>query len=162
MLFVIFIIVAASLGTTWADPNENLPATGVTSGIIIGEDGDPAFGNPLRYEDNGDGTITDENTGLMWEKKVAFDGVVSSTNLHDADNVYPWNGTCSITGTACGTNPNCVSPNGQTCNAKDGQGTGLTVFGFAAALNAANFAGHNDWRNPKREGAAEYRRLREC
>jgi Protein of unknown function (DUF1566) len=79
---------------------------------------------------------------------VAFDGAVSGTNLHDADNVYPWNGTCSITGTECGTNADCASPSGQMCNAIDGQGTGLTVFGFAAALNASNFAGHNDWRIP--------------
>src|SRR5205809_5332081 len=28
-------------------------------------------GAPLSYTDNGDGTITDENTGLMWEKKSA-------------------------------------------------------------------------------------------
>jgi hypothetical protein len=60
---LLFIIEAASLGKAWADPKEDLPATGVTSGSIIGEDGNPAFGNPLRYEDNGDGTITDKNTG---------------------------------------------------------------------------------------------------
>jgi hypothetical protein len=36
------------------------------------------------YTDNGDGTITDDATGLMWEKK-ADDG-----GLHDWDNRYEW------------------------------------------------------------------------
>lgn len=37
-----------------------------------------------RFQDNGDGTITDANTGLMWEKKDDAGG------LHDKDNVYDW------------------------------------------------------------------------
>lgn len=32
--------------------------------------GDGLDGPPLRYQDQGDGTITDLNTGLVWEKKV--------------------------------------------------------------------------------------------
>ncbi len=36
--------------------------------------GDGVQGNPLRYIDNGDGTITDLNTMLMWEKKVGVEG----------------------------------------------------------------------------------------
>lgn len=35
---------------------------------------DGVTGAPLRYQDNGDGTITDLNTRLMWEKKVAGTG----------------------------------------------------------------------------------------
>ena len=34
-----------------------------------GEDGNPAFGALLSYTDNGDGTVTDDNTKLVWEKK---------------------------------------------------------------------------------------------
>ena len=34
-----------------------------------GQDGDIQAGATLSYTDNGDGTITDNNTGLMWEKK---------------------------------------------------------------------------------------------
>ncbi len=34
--------------------------------------------------DNGDGTITDVNTGLVWEKQ-SFDG-----SVHDVDNTYTW------------------------------------------------------------------------
>jgi len=37
-----------------------------------------------RYVDNGDGTITDQGSGLMWEK-LSDDGTV-----HDQDNTYAW------------------------------------------------------------------------
>jgi hypothetical protein len=46
-------------------------------------------GTPLAFVDNGDGTITDLNTGLMWEKKGDAGG------LHDKDNVYLWTGNGS-------------------------------------------------------------------
>jgi hypothetical protein len=38
----------------------------------------------LSYTDNGDGTITDDNTGLQWEKK-SDDG-----SIHDKDTTYTW------------------------------------------------------------------------
>src|SRR5262245_33383010 len=37
-----------------------------------------------RYRDNGDGTVTDYDTGLQWEQKTD-DGT-----LHDKDNQYIW------------------------------------------------------------------------
>ncbi len=43
-------------------------------------------GAPISFVDNGDGTITDLNTGLMWEKK-SLDG-----GLHDSENAYWWSG----------------------------------------------------------------------
>jgi hypothetical protein len=45
---------------------------------------DGAGGPTLAFADNGDGTITDLNTGLMWEAKVDDGG------LHDKDNTYKW------------------------------------------------------------------------
>jgi hypothetical protein len=42
----------------------------------------PALAVP--YTDNGDGTITDNTTGLMWEKKD------DSGGIHDRDNLYGW------------------------------------------------------------------------
>ena len=47
----------------------NLPETGQTTSYTStqGEDADYII-NPLSYTDNGDGTITDNNTGLMWQK----------------------------------------------------------------------------------------------
>jgi len=71
-----------------------LPATGQTtcwnsSGNVIscagtGQDGELRRGAPLAYADNGNGTVTDLNTGLVWEK-VSDDGTV-----HDKDNTYTW------------------------------------------------------------------------
>jgi hypothetical protein len=60
-----------------------------TSGTVIacagtGHDGDIQAGATLSYTDNGDGTITDDNTGLMWEKK-SDDG-----SIHDKDIPYKW------------------------------------------------------------------------
>src|SRR5205814_55397 len=69
-----------------------LPATGQTtcwdgSGNVIGcagtgQDGELRRGAPLSYTDNGDGTITDNNTGLVWEKQ-SQDG-----SIHDIANTY--------------------------------------------------------------------------
>jgi hypothetical protein len=36
------------------------------------------------YADNGDGTVTDSRTGLMWEKNSDDD------SIHDKDNLYDW------------------------------------------------------------------------
>ncbi len=50
-----------------------------------------AAGVPCRYGDNGDGTVTDYDTQLQWEKKTTAVG--SGTNYsdpHDVDNTYTW------------------------------------------------------------------------
>ena len=49
-----------------------------------GDDGDLELGTARSYTDNGDGTITDNTTGLIWEK-LTDDGTI-----HDKDNVYTW------------------------------------------------------------------------
>ena len=77
-----------------------LPATGQTTcmssaGFVIpcadtGHDGDIQAGATLDYTDNGDGTITDNNTGLMWEK-LSDDG-----SIHDLDNTYTWNDAFAV------------------------------------------------------------------
>jgi len=86
-----------------------------------------------RYADNGDGTITDRQTCLVWEKKDAFDGTPaacpgadSCANPHDADNLYTW---------------------GDTAAYRNGSAFAL----FLAGLNAGSFAGHSDWRVPGAE-----------
>lgn len=77
--------------------------------------------NAVRFEDNGNGTVTDVLTGLIWEKKDETAGV------HGKDNTYTWtDGDADFT---------------------DGDGTVFTEF--LASLNAGGgFAGANDWRLP--------------
>ncbi len=49
-----------------------------------GQDGEYQYGAPRTFIDNGDGTIRDESTGLVWEK-IANDGTT-----HDADISFQW------------------------------------------------------------------------
>lgn len=76
-------------------PGALLPATGQTAcydaaGAAIpcagtGQDGELQHGAPAQFVDNGDGTISDLRSGLMWEK-LADDG-----GLHDVHTNYTWN-----------------------------------------------------------------------
>ena len=49
-----------------------------------GQDGEFQAGSPRVFTDNGDGTVTDEATGLMWEKHG------DEENIHDQDTTYSW------------------------------------------------------------------------
>jgi hypothetical protein len=64
---------------------DQLPASGQSVSHRARDDGAVRAGASLSYVDNGDGTITDVNTGLTWEK-LSDDGTI-----HDRDNVYSWN-----------------------------------------------------------------------
>jgi hypothetical protein len=55
-----------------------------------GQDGDVQAGIDRAYVDNGDGTITDQRTGLMWEK-FSNDG-----SIHDRDNNYTWTNAFTV------------------------------------------------------------------
>ncbi len=93
----------------------------------------------VRFVDNGDGTVTDLETQLQWEKKTTTPG--SGTNFadpHDVDNTYQWN------------DEGFEEP------------TGPAFFDFLSKLNGGSsggtssdgvtltgcFAGHCDWRLP--------------
>lgn len=91
-------------------------------------------GTKCRFLDNANGTVTDLDTGLMWEKKQHRDDVEVPGDPHDADNAYTM--STDTQGTPDGTVytdflqtlNNAASLNGQTT-------TGC-------------FAGHCDWRLP--------------
>lgn len=96
----VFLAVAAALALSFGataraeDSRSRLPATGQTTcwdtaGKVIacagtGHDGDVLAGAALSYTDNGDGAITDNATGLMWEKQ-SFDG-----SIHDMTVTFSW------------------------------------------------------------------------
>ena len=85
------LVVTAALLASWPTASHGqcagckFPATGQmtcwdTNGNVIpcagtGQDGDLRKGAPLSYTDNGNGTVTDNNTGLVWEK-LSMDGSV--------------------------------------------------------------------------------------
>jgi hypothetical protein len=92
----------------------------------------------VRFVDNADGTVTDYQTGLQWEKKDAADGVIDYSNPHDVNNKYTWGNLAGCTYLGC--------PNGSV------------IFDFLGRLNLCvsdgttviepGFAGHCDWRIP--------------
>jgi hypothetical protein len=43
-----------------------------------------------RLVDNGDGTVTDNETGLMWEQKTDDGGIHDATNRYSWSNGEPW------------------------------------------------------------------------
>lgn len=90
-------------GDAWAKLQAKLPGTSC---------------DQPRFEDNGDGTITDHLTTLVWEKKGDAGG------LHDKDAEYSWS----------------VGP------PHTADGTAFTAF--VSGLNGAGFAGAHDWRMP--------------
>ncbi len=143
--------VTVELGGSSPTVLRRLPATGQTDSSTAGDDGGIRAGAALNYVDNGDGTISDVTTDLMWEKKVALDFTGDAANLHDADNCYPWTGTCAVGGATCSVDGDCGA-NGP-CNAVDCQSlpaaTGMTIFQWVAQVNrGAGFAGYKDWRVP--------------
>jgi hypothetical protein len=62
----------------WNGAGQAIPCAG------SGQDGAVQSGEPRGYVDNGDGTITDTTTGLVWEK------LSDDTSIHDKDNTYTW------------------------------------------------------------------------
>jgi len=76
-------------GNTIACPR-TVPLCLLTQCAGSGQDGNLQRGAALAYVDNGNGTITDVNTGLMWEK-LSDDGTI-----HDWDNTYTWDDAFAV------------------------------------------------------------------
>ena len=56
-----------------------LPGSGQIISYTPGDDGDIRAGGALSYTDNGNGTVTDNRTGLTWEKKTTANVTVNYT-----------------------------------------------------------------------------------
>lgn len=96
-----------------ADKND-----GIDGPVDVPDDGALRRGKRLRYKVRGDGTIKDQDTGLIWEMKCLNCG-----GLHDVDNTYPWSG------------------DGSTDTIWD-------WLDDVNAENRIGYAGHKDWRIP--------------
>jgi len=108
----------AATGQTRCDQGDG--TLGTCPGPEPGQDGDAQAGAPARFTDNGDGTITDHVTGLMWEK-----------NSRDASLNNP--ATASGTWFAAGLEIFRLRPDS-----------------FPFPFNLGGFAGYDDWRAPNR------------
>ena len=83
-----------------------------------------ALAQGARFVDNGDETLTDKKTGLMWEKKTTAVGSgTSSRDIRDVDNKYAWEYAMH-----------------DWLDRLNGR-----LIAFA---NDGAFAGHSDWRIP--------------
>jgi hypothetical protein len=103
-----------------------------------GADEDP------RFRDNCDGTVSDRDTGLMWEKKVAGD---SGSCLED-DKLHSVSGKCNWSD-ATGA---WITKVNNTCN--NDPSVDCTAGGDTDCINAGvggecGFAGYRDWRVPE-------------
>jgi hypothetical protein len=96
-----------------------------------------------RYGDNGDGTVTDYDTGLQWEQKTE-DG-----SVHDRNNIYSW---CRDNNTDSRCDDPLQPPDGSAFTAFLGTlNKGTSSDGTATS---GCFAGHCDWRLPAIEELA--------
>ncbi len=62
----------------------------IQADIIEDSDAIAAKLSGVRFVGNPDGTITDNQTGLVWEKKDSVGGGPDYTNPHDVNNMYTW------------------------------------------------------------------------
>ena len=111
--------------------------SGLTKALATIDAAATKAGTACRYVANGDGTVSDLNTGLMWEQTTGTVGGTNTGDVNDVNNEYRWS-----------TGDNLAD------------GTAFTSFlatlnNGAAPFNGGNpspitgcFANHCDWRLP--------------
>ncbi len=129
------------LSACYCDAGASFPATGQTrcwdrDGNVIdcagtGHDGDIRSGAELSYTDNGDATITDNNTGLMWERKDYSGGI------HHYGTWYKWE-DARFSFFIYNLNNTCEGDGLVHCDGED----------YCGAGGQCGFAGYRDWRVP--------------
>lgn len=143
------------------------PATGQTSSFLarktgdstsdpvsVPDDGTVRAGAPMSFRDNGDGTITDLNTELMWEKKCGpycFDAAGLAMSLHEMSifTYYAWS---AIRFADAMTVPDWLAAiKADIGFAFHNPGKAPSIWDWLDAVNAeggTGFAGYTDWRIP--------------
>jgi hypothetical protein len=97
----------------------------------------PGLAHAQRFTDNGDSTVTDHQSGLMWEKKTP----AGSGGVHDVNNQYTWRNGADSRYLASGTVFTvflATLNNGADQNGPGGVDSPITGC----------FANHCDWRLP--------------
>ncbi len=105
----------------------------VISCTETGQDGELQKGLTASFTDNGDGTISDLRTGLMWERLNDAGGI------NDRDATFTWTNAFNKVKVLNGNATGCIAA-GNPSSCCTGAGTG----------SCTAFAGHNDWRLPNR------------
>lgn len=99
-----------------------------------GQDGELQLGVARGFTDNGDGTITDDATGLMWER------LDDAGDIHDKDTKFTWAGAFNKVAVLNGDATGCLAAGSpSSCCTGAGTGSGCPAL-----------AGHTDWRLPNR------------
>ncbi|NQV07621.1 DUF1566 domain-containing protein, partial [bacterium] len=95
------VVAAVSGAYPIVDTGQDACYTDGTAAIVCPEDGDDFFGQDGNYQgslpthtDNGDGTVTDVITGLMWQQdpgdKMTYDAAVSGASSFDLAGYDDW------------------------------------------------------------------------
>jgi hypothetical protein len=95
--------------------------------------------NEDRFVDNGDGTVSDRETGLQWEQKFSGTAGANLDDPHDVDNLYRWSTGSSL-------------PDGEAFTdflvKLNGGPTGVGDCVVSGTTQTGGFANHCDWRLP--------------
>ncbi|HYB99070.1 MAG TPA: DUF1566 domain-containing protein [Candidatus Limnocylindrales bacterium] len=136
------------------------PASGQRVTYGRGDDGSSHLGATLQFTDNGDGTITDQVTGLMWEKKkwvnqAWYPATCNSVtdpycaDPHNVNTVYAW--AAGYPGRASSYDGPVVTLFLEQLNNRCDRDVSVACASNAdcnASGGACGFAGYRDWRLP--------------
>jgi hypothetical protein len=153
-------------GECLSDVNGDGVVDGSDLAVMASEFGTTQCGPAGGFEDNGDGTVTDHESGLMWEKKDSAGGVANLNNPHDVDNLYAWTSTGTAADGAAFTdflqklNNTCWDDGTRAC-----VGDSDCAVSNGGPGGPCGFAGYQDWRLPQVNrdgGVAEYETILDC
>jgi Protein of unknown function (DUF1566) len=128
LLVVIIFLISVSVAHAFKLPDTGQTTCYDSSGNVIncagtGQDGEYTI-NPMSYNDNGDGTVTDNITGLMWQKCSV--GQNNDSTCSGTAAVYTWY-------QASGTYDATYNPSSQD------------------VCGSLSLGGHTDWRLPTKK-----------